>query len=91
MDAAKKMSQLDWADTRVIALPVEFARYAPQFLVDSGFKAQLSSDFEKIRERFHYVSYPYGVALENGYQTGALTHFEGEEPAATLKTLGLIR
>jgi uncharacterized membrane protein YphA (DoxX/SURF4 family) len=91
MDAAKKMSQMDWADTRVIGLPVEFARYAPQFLTDSGLKAQLSSDFEKVRERFHYTSYPYGVAIEDGYQTGTLSHFEGEEPAATLKTLGLIR
>jgi hypothetical protein len=33
---------------------------------------------------------PAGVVLENGRQKAALTKFDGEEPGATLKQLGLI-
>ncbi len=90
LEAAKKMAQFDWGDTRIFAVPVDLQRYARQFVDESGLTAQVSTDFEKLKNRFHYRSYPYGIALDNGYQKAAIARFENEEPAATLKRLGLI-
>jgi len=89
-DAAKRMSQFHWGDTRVVAVPVEQPQYAPQFLQETGLRAVASTDFQKLKHAFGYSGYPSGVALENGRQKAPLTKFEGEEPGATLKQLGFI-
>jgi uncharacterized membrane protein YphA (DoxX/SURF4 family) len=90
LDAAKRMSKLDWGDTRIVAIPVEMPQYAPQFLRDTGMKAVYTKEFEKLAPIFSYTAYPFGVALENGREKAPLTKFEGEEPAATLKQLGFV-
>ena len=87
-DAAKRMSQLAWGDTRIVAVPVEMPQYAAQFLRETGLKAVSSTEFQKLAPIFSYTAYPFGVALENGREKAPLTKFEGEEPAATLKQLG---
>ncbi len=89
--AAQRMAQLHWGDTRIVAVPVELPRYAAQFLSDTGLKAALSTDFEKLKQAFHYTSYPFGVAVENGRETAPLTKFDGDEPVATLKRLGFAK
>jgi uncharacterized membrane protein YphA (DoxX/SURF4 family) len=89
-DAAKRMSQLAWGDTKVVAVPVEMPQYAAQFLRETGLKAVSSTEFPKLAPIFSYTAYPYGVALENGREKAPLTKFEGEEPAATLKQLGFV-
>jgi uncharacterized membrane protein YphA (DoxX/SURF4 family) len=89
-DAAKRMSQLHWGDTRVVAVPVEQPQYANGFLKETGLQAVVSSEFTKLAPIFSYSAYPFGVALENGREKAPLTQFEGEEPAATLKKLGLV-
>jgi uncharacterized membrane protein YphA (DoxX/SURF4 family) len=89
-DAAKRMSQLAWGDTRVVAIPVEMAQYSAQFLHDTGLKAVTSTDFDKLGPTFSYTAYPFGVALENGHEKAPLTKFEGDEPATTLKKLGFV-
>jgi len=89
-DAAKRMSQLDWGDTRVVAIPVEMPQYAAQFLRETGLKAVTSTEFQKLAPVFSYTAYPFGVALENGREKAPLTKFEGEEPAPTLKQLGFV-
>jgi uncharacterized membrane protein YphA (DoxX/SURF4 family) len=90
-DAAKRMSQLTWGDTRVVGVPISQPRYAPQFKLDTGFSMMaITSDLEKLKQVFPYVGVPAGVALENGREKAALTKFDGEEPAATLKQLGLV-
>jgi hypothetical protein len=90
-DAAKKMSRLQWGQTKVVAIPVEVPEFAPQFLTETGLQAVISSDFAKLKDIFGYKAYPFGVALENGIEKSALTMFEGEEPAATLRSLGMIQ
>jgi uncharacterized membrane protein YphA (DoxX/SURF4 family) len=90
-DAAKRLAQLNWGDTRVVATPVELAQFGPQFLTDTGLRAVLTSDFETLKTAFSYRAYPYGVAVVNGRQRAALTSFEGDEPAATLRRVGLVR
>jgi len=48
----------------------------------------IGNDLELLKKTFSFVAGPYGVALENGRQKAALSQFDGEEPAATLKKLG---
>jgi hypothetical protein len=90
IDAAKSMSQFDWGDTRVVAIPVEEPQYSAQFLQMTGLKAGVSEDFAELKQVFGFSGYPSGVALFNGRQRALLTQFEGSEPAATLKQLGFI-
>lgn len=89
--AAQRMSQLHWGDTRIVAVPVERPQYAAQFLSDTGLTAAVSTDFEKLKQAFHYTSYPFGVAVENGRETAPLTKFDDDEPVATLKRLGFAK
>ena len=89
-DAARRMSQYHWGDTKVVAIAIQQPQYAPQFLQDTGLRAAISTDLQKLKQVFPYVSVPAGVALEDGREKAALTKFEGEEPGATLKQLGLV-
>jgi hypothetical protein len=89
-DSAKRMSQLHWGDTRVVGVPISQAHYAAQFMQDTGFSMAITTDLAKLKEVFPYAGVPAGVALENGREKAPLTKFEGEEPAATLKQLGLV-
>ncbi len=90
IDAARRLSQLDWGDTRVVAIPVEEPQYSAQFLQMTGLKAGVSTDFAELKQVLGVSGYPSGVALLNGRQRASLAHFEGSEPAATLKQLGFI-
>ena len=87
-DAAKRMSQMNWGDTRVVGVPIQNPQFAPQFLQDTGLKAAISPDVSALRPIFPFVSAPAGVALENGREKAALTQFDGDEPGVTLKKLG---
>jgi len=89
-DAAKRMSQYRWGDTKVVAIAIQQPQYAPQFLQDTGLRAAISTDLQKLKQVFPYVSVPAGVALEEGREKAPLTKFEGDEPGATLKQLGLV-
>lgn len=90
-DSAKRMSSFQWGDTRVVAVPVEQALYADAFLRETGLKAVVTSDFAKLKTVFRYTAYPYGVAVENGREKAALTVWENDEPATTLKRLGFMK
>jgi uncharacterized membrane protein YphA (DoxX/SURF4 family) len=90
MDAARRMSHLAWGETRVVAIPVEQPQFSAAFLNESGLRAMVTSDFQKLKRVFGYKTYPFGVALENGRERAPLTRFEGDEPATTLKRLGLV-
>jgi uncharacterized membrane protein YphA (DoxX/SURF4 family) len=91
LDAARRMAVARWGETRVVAVPVEQPQYAAQFLASSGLKAVVSTDFEKLKQAFHYSTYPWGVALENGRATAPVSNFDGDEPLATLKSLGFVQ
>ncbi len=89
-DAAKAMAQLRWGATKVVAIPVEMPQFSGQFLEQTGLRAMVSSDFNKLKTVFGYTSYPFGVAVENGREKAPVMQFENAEPAATLKRLGFI-
>jgi hypothetical protein len=90
-DAAKRMSQLSWGDTKLVAIPVEQPQFASGFLTETGLHAVVSSDFAKLAPIFSYTAYPFGVALENGREKAALTKFEADEPTASLRQLGFVK
>ena len=89
-DAAKRMSKMNWGDTKVIGVPVEQQQFAGQFLQDTGLKAGISNDLEVLKKTFPFVNAPAAVALVNGRAKAMITQFEGNEPEATLKKLGFI-
>lgn len=89
-DAAKAMAQLRWGATTVIAIPVEMPQFSSQFLDQTGLRAVVSSDFDRLKTIFGYTSYPFGVAVENGREKAQVMQFEKSEPAAMLRRLGFI-
>jgi uncharacterized membrane protein YphA (DoxX/SURF4 family) len=89
-EAAKRMAELHWGDTKVVAIPVEQPQYAAQFLEMTGLKAVVTQDFDLLDKVFSYTAYPYGVAVQNGREKAALTKFEGLEPEQTLRKLGFV-
>jgi len=90
-ESAQRMSKLHWGDTRVVGVPISQAQFAAQFMQDTGFHmAAITTDRDKLKAVFPYAGVPAGVAIENGRQKAALVKFDGEEPAASLKQLGLI-
>ncbi len=89
-DAAKKMSKMNWGDTRVVGVPVEQIQFGHQFLQDTGLKAGVSNDLEVLKKTFPFVNAPAAVALENGRERAMITQFDGAEPEATLKKLKFI-
>ncbi len=90
--AARRMSKLNWKDTKVVSIPVQDPQFAKAFLRDTGLKAGTSNDLDLLRGTFKFVDAPYGVALERGHQKAAIAAaaFEDPEPAATLRRLGYV-
>lgn len=89
--AARAMSKLHWRDdVTIIAIPVQAPRFAAAFLRDTGLKAKTSLDLDLLKKTFPFGDAPYGVALKNGHELGPVSHYEGSEPADTLRKLGFI-
>jgi uncharacterized membrane protein YphA (DoxX/SURF4 family) len=91
LDAGKRMAKLDWADTKIVIVPTTQPQFAPDFLHDTGLKAGVSNDLDVLKKTFPFGDPPAGVALENGREKEAVTKFEDEEPAITLRKLGFAR
>ncbi len=87
LDAGKRMAKLNWGATRFVGVATTQSQFAPNFMQATALKGVISTDLELLKQRFPFVSPPSGVALENGYETSALTQFEGDEPVATLRKL----
>ena len=88
LDAGRRMAKLNWGETRIVAVPTEQPQFAQNFMRNTQLPGVVSTDTALLRQTFSFVSTPAGVALENGRQKAALTQFEGDEPAATLRKLG---
>lgn len=91
LEAARRMSQATWNGARVVAVPVEQPQYADTFLKTSGLSAVVTTDFAKLKDIFHYTTYPWGMAVENGQARQAVAQFDGDEPLTTLKSLGFVK
>ncbi len=91
--AARKMSKLNWKDTRIVAIPIDTPQFAASFLHDTGLKAGTTNDLELLKGTFKFSTAPYGVALVRGHQKATVDVglFEKDgEPAATLHGLGFV-
>lgn len=90
-DVAKRMSKLDWGDTKVVGVPTVHPQFATDFLHDTGLKASVSTDLAVLKKTFPFGDPPSIAALENGRQKEPVTKFEDPEPAATLRKLGFVK
>jgi uncharacterized membrane protein YphA (DoxX/SURF4 family) len=91
--AARKMSKLNWKDTKIVAIPIDTPQFAASFLHDTGLKAGTSNDLDLLKGTFKFATAPYGVALIRGRQKATVDVglFETDgQPAATLHGLGLV-
>jgi uncharacterized membrane protein YphA (DoxX/SURF4 family) len=88
--AARKMSKLNWKETKIIAIPTQDPQFAASFLKDTGLRAGTSNDLQLLRSTFKFQDAPYGVALVRGRQKVAIPTFEAGEPDATLRKIGFI-
>jgi uncharacterized membrane protein YphA (DoxX/SURF4 family) len=89
--AARELARMNWGQTRVVAVPTQLPQFGREFLQSTGLKGVLTTDTERLRKTFPFTDVPYGVAIENGYQRAAFTHFEGPELEASLRKLGFVR
>ncbi len=87
LEAGKKMAAMNWGSTRFIGVPVSDPQFADYFMEHSGLKRPWSSDWPLLKKTFAVKGTPGAVALENGREKAELTKFEGNEPAATLRSL----
>lgn len=88
--AAKTMAGYRWKDTAIVGVPTVNPRFAPTFLKETGLKAQLSSDHDKLKQTFPFTNAPFAVAIEHGRQKGSWIGFEDGEPEASLRKLGFV-
>lgn len=91
-ESAKKMSGYHWKEgVRIYAVPYSVPNFAKGFIDDTGFKqAKIANDFEAMKRSFDIPTGPSAAALENGRQQARITDFDGDEPAPTLRKLGLV-
>lgn len=91
LSAAKQMAGLTWKNVRIVGIPTRVPQFAKQFLNDTGLKAVLTSDVEKLKGRFPFGDPPFGVALENGRQQEAFVFFDDTQPVKGLRERGYIQ
>jgi uncharacterized membrane protein YphA (DoxX/SURF4 family) len=89
--AAKEMAGYSWNDVKIVAIPTRVPQFANQFLADTGLKAEVTSDFALLKEKFPFQDPPFGVAIENGRQRESFIYFDDKQPRAGLEKLGYIQ
>jgi uncharacterized membrane protein YphA (DoxX/SURF4 family) len=95
-DAGRHMGTYHWkSDVTFVGVPTRQKQFGQPFMTDNHLKGLVSTDLEKLKAAFPLPGDPpYGVAIDNGRQFGAVQHYDdedtGKEPAATLRQLGLI-
>ena len=91
LEAAKKMSQMNWGDTKLVVVPVSTPQFAHDFLHDAKLTAGVSNDLKLLKETFPFVSAPAGVAIEDGREKVKTPQFGNIEPEATLRKIHFIQ
>ena len=91
--ASKYLSTLQWADTRIVAIPTHDFQFAADFLRDTHLKAGTSLEVAKLKKAFPFVDPPFGVALVDGQakETFAQTQFNQPLPAPDLRKLQFVK
>lgn len=96
IDAGRHLGTYHWeSDVTIIGVPTRVPQFGADFMHDSKLPPLVSTDLQKLKAVFPLPGDPpYGVAIDNGRQFGAVQHYDdednGKEPAASLKQLGLI-
>jgi uncharacterized membrane protein YphA (DoxX/SURF4 family) len=87
---ARQMAGWSWKDVRLVGVVTELPQFAEEFMQDTGLRAPVSFDIDRLRRTFAFTSTPYGVALDDGRQLAAFVYFDEQEPRRTLERLGYI-
>lgn len=94
LQSAKMMATWDWGKTRLVAVPTINPQWGQYLLDESGFKAQLATDPEDLKELrsiFEFANPPYGVALRRGRAQIVVRYAEFEPPLETkLRAAGFL-
>lgn len=90
LDAARRMSKMNWGDTKIVVVPAVTPQFAHQFLEDAHLTAGVSYDFDLLKKTFPYVSTPAAVGIEDGREKAKFSQFGEVEPEATLKKIHFI-
>jgi uncharacterized membrane protein YphA (DoxX/SURF4 family) len=88
--AARTLAKLDWGDTKLIAMATRQQQFAVQFVQETGLKAGVSNDLERLKSVFTIPDPPFAIALDGGYQKSVFSKFDEQEPAYTLRQLGFV-
>jgi uncharacterized membrane protein YphA (DoxX/SURF4 family) len=90
--AAKTMSKYTWkSDVSIVGIPTRVPQWAEAFMKDNGLKGVITRDLQQLKAAFPFGDPPYGVFIENGHAQGVVPRYEeGNEPADSLRKLGLI-
>ena len=85
------MAKYHWnSDVVRIGIPTQFPQFAAAFVRETGFQALTSNNLGELKAVFPFGDPPYGVVLENGRSQGVVAHYDGPEPADSLRKLGMI-
>ena len=87
LDAGRRMSQLNWGDTKFIGVAVVRPYFAKGFMEHAGLKGVVSTDLDLLKKTFPFTSTPAGVAIENGREVQAIPLMDEPEPETTLRKL----
>lgn len=87
LDAGRRMSKLNWGDTRFIGVAVVRPYLAKGFMEHAGLKGVVSTDLDLLKKTFPYTATPAGVAIENGREVQAIALMDEPEPETTLRKL----
>jgi len=90
--AAKTMSKYTWkSDVQIVGVPTRVKQWAEAFMKDNALKGVITPDLDQLKAAFPFGDAPFGVFIENGREQGSVPRYEeGNEPAESLRKLGLI-
>jgi uncharacterized membrane protein YphA (DoxX/SURF4 family) len=91
LDAGRRMSKLNWGDTRFVGVAVVRPYLAKGFMEHAGLHGVVSTDLDLLKKTFPYTSAPAGVAIENGHEVQALAQMDEPEPETTLRKLNFAK
>jgi hypothetical protein len=73
-----------------ISIPTTMQRFAAAFIHDTKFDMITSNNLDDLKKIFPFGDPPYGVVLDNGREQGVVAHYDDNEPAESLRKLGMI-
>ncbi len=91
LDAGRRMSKLNWGDTKFVGVPIVRPYLAKGFMEHAGLHGVVSTDVDLLKKTFPFTSAPAGVAIENGHEVQFIPAMDEPEPETTLRKLNFAK